>query len=276
MIIAILILLGLCLGSFVNAFVWRLYQQSLPAKKRAAKKVDLSISKGRSMCVHCGHTLQAVDLIPILSWIGLRGKCRYCRRQISWQYPLVELTMAVLFVGSYLLWPNEITGWEIVNFSLWLVSLVAFMSLVIYDLRWMLLPNRIIFPMYGVATAAVLSRVAQDMSFKPLLDSLAGLLVGGGIFYVLFQLSGGRWIGGGDVKLGFLLGVLLGDPLQSALMLFGASLLGTIFTTPLLVSGRAKRDSRIPFGPFLIIAAVLVQLFGSSLIEWYTASFIDI
>lgn len=276
MIIAILILLGLCFGSFVNAFVWRLRQQSLPAKQRAAKKADLSISKGRSMCVHCGHTLQAIDLIPVLSWISLKGKCRYCKKKISWQYPLVELSMAVLFVGSYLLWPNQINGWEVVHFSLWLVSLVAFMSLIIYDLRWMLLPNKIIFPMYGLAAVSVLSRMAQDMSLKPLLGSLAGLLVGGGLFYILFQVSKGRWIGGGDVKLGFLLGALLGGPLQAALMLFGASLMGTILAVPLLLSGRVTRNTRIPFGPFLIMAAILTHLFGASLTEWYIATFIDI
>lgn len=276
MITAILILLGLCFGSFVNAFVWRLRQQSLPVKKRMSKKADLSISKGRSMCVHCGHTLKAADLIPVFSWIGLRGKCRYCKRNISRQYPLVEVAMAVLFVASYVFWPDEITGWGAVSFGLWLISLVAFMSLVIYDLRWMLLPNKIIFPMYGLAAAMVLSRMAQDMSLKPLLGSLAGLLVGGGLFYVLFQISRGRWIGGGDVKLGFLLGILLGSPLPAALMLFGASLLGTILTMPLLVSGRAKRDTRIPFGPFLITAAIFVQLFGASLTEWYTTAFIDI
>ncbi len=228
------------------------------------------------MCVHCGHTLQATDLIPLLSWLSLGGKCRYCKKPIAWQYPLVELLTAVLFVASYLVWPHDLAGWEIASFSLWLVCIVAFMALIIYDIRWMLLPNRIIFPMYGVVLLYVLTKVAGDMSPRPLGASLIGVVVGGGLFYVLFQLSRGKWIGGGDVKLGFLLGALLGGPLQAALMLFGASALGTLLTIPLLAAGSVRRDTRIPFGPFLIIAAVFVQLFGVSLTDWYINSFIDI
>src|SRR5690606_6942893 len=101
MIIAVLALLGLCLGSFVNALVFRVHAQSKlksGSKKKIGKRdVDLSVSRGRSVCIHCGHELAAKDLIPLLSWLLLRGKCRYCHRPISWQYPLVELTASLLF-----------------------------------------------------------------------------------------------------------------------------------------------------------------------------------
>jgi prepilin signal peptidase PulO-like enzyme (type II secretory pathway) len=276
MIIAVLILLGLCFGSFTNALVWRLHEQSLPKKKRKASDKDLSISKGRSMCVNCGHTLQAPDLVPVLSWLALRGRCRYCRKTISWQYPLVEAVTAALFVISYVFWPEQLSGWETAGFGLWLVSLTGFMALIIYDLRWMLLPNKIIFPLYGVAAAFVLTQIAGESSLRPLLEAAFGVLVGGGLFYLLFQISDGRWIGGGDVKLGFLLGALLSDPLQAGLMLFVASLTATIVTVPLMLGGRISKKTRIPFGPFLIAAAVVVQLFGKAVTDWYVAHFINL
>jgi prepilin signal peptidase PulO-like enzyme (type II secretory pathway) len=94
-------------------------------------------------------------------------------------------------------------------------------------------------------------------------------LVGGGIFYLLFQLSAGKWIGGGDVKLGALLGILVGGPVQSLLLIFVASALGSVISVPLLITGKAKRGTKLPFGPFLIVAAIIVRLFGVSLVAWY-------
>lgn len=276
MIIAILILLGLCFGSFVNAFVWRLHEQHKPKKQRKAGDKELSITKGRSMCVHCGHTLQTLDLIPVLSWLSLAGKCRYCKKSISPQYPLVELGTAALFVGSYFFWPNRLAGWENAAFALWLVCLTGFMALIIYDLRWMLLPNKIVFSLYGVAGLFIIAKLLSEKSPGPVLSALAGVLIGGGIFYLLFTISKGKWIGGGDVKLGFLLGALVGGPANALLVLFLASLLGSALALPLVAAGRAKRTTRIPFGPFLIIAAIIVQLFGSALTAWYVKNFIDI
>src|SRR3989344_6490262 len=126
MIVAILIVLGLAFGSFVNALVWRLHEQEERAKSKEQRRKkgkakntaklsshtsvlsskDLSILKGRSMCPSCKHGLAAKDLVPVLSWLTLRGKCRYCHKPISIQYPLVELITATLFVISYLLWPD--------------------------------------------------------------------------------------------------------------------------------------------------------------------------
>src|SRR5665213_2769212 len=95
MIIALLALLGLVFGSFVNALVWRLHEQEvlLEKRKKPSKKQleKLSILNGRSMCPHCKHELAIKDLVPLFSWIALKGKCRYCGKPISWQYPVVEL-----------------------------------------------------------------------------------------------------------------------------------------------------------------------------------------
>jgi prepilin signal peptidase PulO-like enzyme (type II secretory pathway) len=272
MIIMVLVVFGLCLGSFINALIWRIHkQQKIRAKKQ---KTKYSISKGRSMCVNCEHMLAASDLVPVFSWLMLGGRCRYCKKPISWQYPLVELSTAALFILSYIYWPDPLESFQIILFGLWLACLTGLVALVIYDLRWMLLPNRIIFPLYAVAAVIVLVQVLDASSLQPLVQAVYGILIGGGIFYLLFQLSEGRWIGGGDVKLGFFLGALVGGPTHAALLLFIASLMGSVISLPLLATKKASKSTRIPFGPFLIISTIIVQLFGTTIIDWYQNLFL--
>lgn len=272
-------LVGLSLGSFVNALVWRLYQQGVEddkyAQKQRAKK-GLSITRGRSMCPHCNHTLGALDLLPVASWVALKGKCRYCKKPIGWQYPLVELLTCTLFIVSYLSWPYEFSAAGIVAFAAWLVILTGLMALLVFDIKWMILPNRIIFPLYGAAAIYVLARVVMEGSPQPLLGVVAGIAVGGGIFYVLFQISEGRWIGGGDVKLGFLLGALSMSATLAGMLLFFASILGTLFSIPLLLRSKSRRNLRIPFGPFLIVAGIIVVLYGEVIMNWYLSQLISI
>lgn len=271
----VLVVLGLALGSFINALVWRLHQQDLPKKKRVATDKELSISTGRSMCPHCQHTLSWYDLVPVLSWLSVAGKCRYCKIPISRQYPSVELLTASLFVASYIYWPLELDVAGLWLLSVWLVSLVALVALAVYDLRWMLLPNRIVFPLIGIASVGVLGNaIMADKPVTVITQALLGLLVAGGIFYVLFQVSSGNWIGGGDVKLGFALGLLLGGPVEAFLMLFVASLLGLCLSLPAVAAKKSKLASRIPFGPFLITATILVQLFGHAIIDWYKSTYL--
>lgn len=273
MIIAILVVLGLCLGSFVNALVWRLREQETHAGKKKADKQyleRLSIASGRSMCPACHHELVPKDLLPVISWLSLGGKCRYCHKPISPQYPAIEVAMAGLFVISYLWWPAVISGTQILLFGLWLTLVVGLIALLVYDLRWMLLPNRLMYPLG--ALAAIYALLTITMAERPLITLLNVVLsvaVGGGIFYALFQISGGKWIGGGDVKLGWIVGLMLGTPARSFLFIFMASLLGSLISLPLLASKRLKRSSLIPFGPFLIMAAVIVQLFGNDILHWY-------
>jgi prepilin signal peptidase PulO-like enzyme (type II secretory pathway) len=278
MIITMMVVFGLCLGSFVNALVWRLHEQETEhAKKKSNKQrlQDLSISKGRSMCPHCGHELSAWDLIPVLSWVFLRGKCRYCRAPISIQYPVAELITAALFVVSYLWWPYDLHGLHVAAFVLWLPILTGLMALVVYDLHWMLLPNRIMYPLGVFAGVfAVITIAAADEPVRALVMTLLAVALGGGIFYVLFQISGGKWIGGGDVKLGWLLGLLVGTPALSFLFIFAAALLGTLYTLPLLLKGSLKVTKAIPFGPFLIAGAIIAQLYGTDIIDWYKRFFI--
>jgi len=273
MIALFLFIVGLCIGSFINASVWRLHKQSTLKKK--SDKQKYSISRGRSMCDVCGHQLAAKDLIPVVSWLSLGGKCRYCKNSISPEHPLIELLTAVLFLGSYLWWPWSFDTKGIVLYIFWLVFLSGFVALTVYDLKWFLLPDKIVRPLFVLALVQVLLLVTIFGGGKDsLLNAFWGLLIGGGLFYTLFQVSGGKWIGGGDVKLGGMLGLLIGGPAASLLLLFLASFLGTIVAIPLLVTGKAKRDTHLPFGPFLIAAAIIVYVFGASIIAWYHRQFL--
>lgn len=269
MVIVGLILLGLCFGSFINALVWRVYMQSKKENIKSKKELEkYSITKGRSMCTHCGHALSSKDLVPVFSWLFLGGKCRYCHKKIE-DSPVIEVVMSLLFVGSYIFWHNELSGLEIVSFGLWLAILTGLMALVVYDFRWMILPNKIVFKLYALTALFVILEILKDISPSVLLSILLSIVIGGGLFYLLFQISKGKWIGGGDVKLGFLLGALCLHPANSFLMLFLASVLGVLYIVPRMPSGKVKKNTRIPFGPFLIFATIIVVLFGNQIIDWY-------
>lgn len=272
-IVVILAVLGLALGSFVNALTWRIHEREIelqksPTEKRKKYLKDLSITKGRSMCPHCHHVLGAMDLVPVFSWLILRGKCRYCHHRIE-DSPLVELVTAILIIGSYIFWPMPFHGSGLFEFILWIIFLVGFVALAVYDLRWYLLPNKIVYSLLGLSVVQLLAVLIFFNGGLPLIwGALWGFLIGGGIFYVLFQVSKGAWIGGGDVKLGALLGIIVGGPLNGFLLLFIASLSGSVISLPLLASGKVKRTSIVPFGPFLLFAAIIVRLFGASLVTW--------
>jgi prepilin signal peptidase PulO-like enzyme (type II secretory pathway) len=271
MIIAVLLVVGLCMGSFVNALIWRVHEQS--RTKKTSK--ELSVIHGRSMCPHCRHELAVIDLIPVLSWLMLRGRCRYCGKPISPQYPLVELITAGLFVASYIWWPMAFSGAQTAIFVLWLGLLTGFMALIVYDLRWMLLPDRIMAPLSVLAIAvAVIAILSAHRPLEALLNTIGAVVIGGGVFYVLFQYSKGKWIGGGDVKLGWLLGLIAATPARSVLFIFLGALFGSLSSLPLLFMGRARRNTVIPFGPFLIIALIVVQLFGHAMLAWYKRTFL--
>jgi prepilin signal peptidase PulO-like enzyme (type II secretory pathway) len=273
MIIAALAILGVILGSFLNASAWRLHEQAeLKGKKgKAVEKrlQDLSISKGRSMCPHCEHTLAAKDLVPVLSWLWLRGKCRYCHGPISWQEPTVELVTGALFAISYLAWPMMFQGVWLMQFIVWLACLAGFVALAVYDLHWYELPDKIVFPLIVIASADVIASAIWQHSFSVLWQSCAAAVLIFGLFWGLYQASRGAWIGGGDVKLAIVLGLLVGTPLRACLVIFFASLIGTIVSLPMLAKGKQGLMARIPFGPYLLLATMIVVLYGASIVSWY-------
>lgn len=273
MIIAALAILGLILGSFVNALVWRFHEQAELAengpKKGKPTKTELSMLKGRSMCSNCHHELAVKDLVPLFSWLWLKGKCRYCHKRIM-DSPLIELILPLLFIISYLAWSQPLTGGGLYLFSFWLIFLTGFMTLAAYDLRWYLLPNRIVFPLIGIALLQLAGQIIlYGSGLQEVIGIVASVSISSGIFYALYVFSQGRWIGGGDVKLGIVLGILLANPLQAMLMLFIASLLGTLVALPQLLTGKAGRTSKIPFGPYLMAATFIVVLYGQQVIDGY-------
>jgi prepilin signal peptidase PulO-like enzyme (type II secretory pathway) len=268
LIIALLLFVfGLMWGSFINAVVWRLHEQS---KKRKSSK-NISIISGRSMCVHCKHELAWYDLFPVASWLALKGKCRYCRKNISPQYPIVELITGVTFAASYLIWPHTVhLNGQWLLLTTWLVSSVGLLALLIYDVRWMLLPNKIIYPSLAVA---FIGRLAYLILFENrpdhgLLLWILAVLISSGVFYVLYMVND-KWIGFGDVRLGLITGTLLADPQKSLAMIFIASLLGSLIAVPDLIRGKKTMASRLPYGPFLIAATAIMVLWGDSLLNWY-------
>lgn len=254
----LIILAGLCAGSFVGATVWRIKH----------KKNWLT---GRSQCEKCGHTLAPSDLIPVASWLALSGRCRYCHKQICVETLLLEVVTALLFWGMYMLWPYPLVGSGWLVFAVWLIGVTIGTILILYDYQYMLLPNVLVFPLYSLSIV-----FATALYYSSLTRLFMALLSGAflyGFFYALWRISQGKWIGGGDVKLALALGTFAQTPTKALLVLFVASLFGTIYGLPLVINnkGKAKVSHRIPFGPFLIVGTWVAVLAGDRLLLWYGA-----
>lgn len=269
-----LIVFGLICGSFISALVWRVKQQSdidgkIKANNKNRKDVNLSIVNGRSVCPHCHHKLYVLDLIPIFSWLSLKGKCRYCSKPISWLYPVIEIVTATVMVFSWYFWPIGFQGYGLIAFIFWLVLIVGYIALAIYDIKWFLLPNRIIVAITLITILDVVIHIFDHGGLPVFFSSILGAITFSGIFYILFQFSQGKWIGGGDVKLAIPMGLLVGGPLASILVLLVASTTGTLIALPLVILGRAKRNSHLPFGPLLIWGLIIIYLFGHIITNWF-------
>ena len=262
MIIILLVLVGLALGSFINALIWRMHVNQTTKQK-------LSIANGRSMCPNCKHQLAWYDLIPVISWLTLGGKCRYCKKPISIQYPVVEIIFSALLVVSYLWWPYELgslVSW--VLFSLWVVMLVLLVAMALYDIKWLELPTELIYLLGIVSTMFVGVMVVDQEKTQLLLSSVIGAIGLGGLFYILYQVSKGGWIGGGDVRLGFVMGLFLGWQ-QALLGLSLAAYIGTLIVVVAVVVGKYKKRMKLPFGPLLITGWFISFLWGQQIIDWY-------
>jgi prepilin signal peptidase PulO-like enzyme (type II secretory pathway) len=251
MVIIILALLGLVFGSFINALIYRLH-------------IGKDWVAGRSECPHCHHLLGPKDLVPVLSWVSLGGKCRYCRKPIP-DSPLVELSTALVFVLSYVYGPNLITMADWFQFVIWLLLAIILIALAVYDLRWLLLPNKLVFPAIGLSVVYVLI----GGGLVPILTAALSATILSGLFLAIYAVSKGKWIGFGDVKLALALGLLAGTPLMSMLLLFVASFSGLLAAVPMLIKGKAKKDTKLPFGTLLIFGLFVVYLFGQDIIDQY-------
>lgn len=274
-LIVVLGVLGALLGSFAGAQVWRLRARQLVEDTQDGEPVDKAemkrikglvrpVLQDRSECLSCHHQLSWYDLLPVISWLSLGGKCRYCRHFIGWTEIAVEVGLALTFVVSYLAWPFSIDSLLGVGvFSLWLVACVIMAILFVYDTKWSLLPFALNIALIGVA---LVYRAAVTLSGEPLqVWSLIGALVILGGLYLLFSLFG--WVGMGDGILGIGLALLLGKWQYAFLALFLANLLGCFMLIPLYAKGNLHKQARIPFGPFLIVGAVVTMLFGAWLMS---------
>jgi prepilin signal peptidase PulO-like enzyme (type II secretory pathway) len=253
--------LGAAMGSFAGALAWRLH-------------AGRNFMTDRSECEHCHHKLGALDLIPIASWLILGGKCRYCHKPIGWLPFITEVALAALFVISFVYWPLGFASWQAITlFVLWLVYLVALSVLVIYDARYMLLPDKIVLPLAAVAFGDAALRVSlmPSASFTMYVQYVGyGLVALAGIYGALYAVSKGKWVGLGDVKLSIFIGAVLGWE-KALLVLCLSNVIGFLVVVPGLLSKKLDRTSRIPFGPFLILAFVIAGLFGDAVIHWYQA-----
>lgn len=236
-------LFGLVFGSFYNVVGLRVPQKE-------------SIVHPPSHCTKCQRRLTALDLVPVLSYVFLGGKCRSCGNKISWVYPVIELMTGVLFAFAY--WR---LGWSIeVIVAFVFISLLVI--IVVSDLAYMQIPDKVL--LFFLPLLAI-GRVLSPLT--PWWDSLVGAVVGFGILYIIAVLSNGG-MGGGDIKLFFLIGLVLGT-IDTLLTLFLAAVIGMIVGFTVLSKNKQGRKTPIPFGPSIALAAVIVYFYGDLLINWY-------
>jgi len=282
-----LFLLGSALGSFAAATVWRLRVRQLADDKKAGLTVEGSEKtqvkrlamrsktaalKDRSICLHCGRELRAYDLIPVVSWVSTRGKCRTCKKPIGKMEILAEVLVGASFVVSYLVWPYVFDTQGIVYFVIWCIMLVLLAVHWMYDARWFLLLDRITILITILALIFVSLRLA-DIPAPLLGGELLGLgitlAVLPGFYGLLYVISRGGWIGFGDVKLLVPFALMLPSWEYGVLLIFLANLIGCLVLLPAMVSKKLSRTSRVPFGPFLIAAFVITVLFGQNILDFY-------
>jgi len=257
-----LFLLGTAVGSFLNVVSRRLLRG------------DPDVVSGRSRCESCGKTLSGIDLIPLLSFFLLRGRCHYCGEKLSWQYPLVEGGTGLLFAALGWQTFSEL-GFNLSSLITCLLLLIAAASLIVIfttDLLEKRVFDQVV--LIGIVSAFFyrLSLIPDHSLLVTHYSSLIyDLLLATAVFaffWFLRLVTKGRGMGEGDPPLGFLTALLVGFPL-GLVMLVLAFVLGAAVGLALLLSGRKKFGEQIPFGPFLVVATFVSIFLGESILNWY-------
>ena len=249
MVIFFAVLFGLAIGSFLNVVVFRTH-------------ADVPLT-GRSKCQLCEQPIGWFDLVPVFSYVTLRGRCRRCKGAISWQYPLVEAAAAMLFVLiAWAAWPDAALAIRDAIFVIFLIIIF------VYDFKYSYILDRFTIP--GMVIAFILN-VALGLPSIP--SMLLGALVAGGFFWLQFVVSKGRWIGGGDVRMGVLMGLMLGFG-PTVLALFLSYAIGALVGIALILTKKKQFASGVPFGTFLAIGTFVALLWGGQMIDWYLGYFL--
>ncbi|MBU1563954.1 MAG: prepilin peptidase [Patescibacteria group bacterium] len=263
----IIFLFGLAIGSFLNVVICRLETKE-------------SILVSRSYCPKCKKSLKWFELIPIFSFLIQKGKCRYCGKKISIQYPLVELATGLLFLFVILNYssviPNLIGNPDLINFR-WipafagmtfnLIIISLLIVIFVYDLKHYIIPDKIVYP--AIIIAGIFNfqfSIFNEFSIFKL--SILSALGASGFFLSLVLISKGKWMGLGDVKLAFLMGLILGWP-NIFIALFLSFAFGAIIGLILIAFKKKGLKSEIPFGPFLISSTLMTMFYSQNLINWY-------
>jgi len=245
----VVILLGLNIGSFLNVVILRLHTKK--------------ISRGRSKCMHCAHELLAHDLVPVLSFLFLRGRCRYCRVKMSSQYIVVELVTTIMFLLVYMRLIGDVSLLNLTNILMFAYYAFVFSLLIVmsvYDMRHMVLPWGLmrIFLVTVFLGSFAIAYITTGITFT---NVISGFLIAFP-FWVLWYFTKGRAMGFGDIELmcgfGFMLGIASG--IAAVMMAFWA---GAIFVfLKMLISRKVLHGKvQIPFGPFLVFGAFIAFIF---------------
>ena len=244
-------LLGLAVGSFINLLIDRL-----------PKGEDIIFK--RSHCDFCRKTLRIADLVPLISFLFLKGRCRYCRRPLSLKYPLFELLTAFLFVFVYLKYPLSGSLESLVSLFYYWLAVSVLLVIFFIDLRHHIIPD-------GLTLILTLTTLFYQWLYLPQFF-LSNILSGAGfmlLFLFLFLVTRGRGMGFGDVKLSFFIGMFAGFP-KIIVVFYLAFLTGALLSLILVSMGKKKLKSTIAFGPFLVAAAFVGHFYGDSLIRFFS------
>lgn len=255
--VLILFVLGICLGSFVSAVSWRVPRR-------------ISFVKGRSICPNCKHVITWYDNIPLLSYLILKGKCRYCGKKISLRYPAIELASAIGFIiiflltfkGPYVQGQTLYVVYSIFTLIRNLTVFVILLTIFIIDLENQIIPDSLTF--FGIACVLLYSIVFNPQSIILLIFS--GLAASVFLLFI-YLITKGKGMGLGDVKFAVLGGMIVGLKLLPIWLLL-SFLTGAISGCILILIGRAKMKTKIAFGPFLVIGVALSVLFGEKIISF--------
>ncbi len=241
--------LGLIIGSFLNACIYRLPRQ-------------IPIARGNSLCPACQNRLKWYQLFPFFSYIFLKGRCGYCREKISLRYPLVELINALLYMGIFKAYGPTLSA---LAFAVMASALVLVFFV---DLDFMLIPNEAIFAL--LAAGLILLSQSEPLWWEKVIGLFAVSLP----LFLIAWLSQGRAMGGGDIKLMAALGLCLGYKLV-LLAFFCGTFLGAVISLLILAKNKNKDlKTEVPFGPYLVIGAFIALFFGNAIINGYIRLFL--